>query len=188
MDLTVHDRFDSEPMDFVKGPEDSRSELVHYDQFASELVQNDQFAVQDSYVSGPIDYTLVPPESSKLDQNGNLGNYEPTEHVQSSSEQSLPINFSQKALDSYELIQYEPNVNLRNAAVIEHVEKSSRVVQNVQIEPLVSAPLSSFQAALLILQDQAKTKLRLQAYLESRVWLSRVNTPLSIELVKISGI
>ena len=178
MDLTVHDRFDSEPMDFVKGPEDSRSELVHYDQFASELVQNDQFAVQDSYVSGPIDYTLVPPESSKLDQNGNLGNYEPTEHVQSSSEQSLPINFSQKALDSYELIQYEPNQNL---------EKSSKVVQNVQIEPLVSAPLSSFQAALLILQDQAKTKLRLQAYLESRVWLSRVNTPLSIELVKISG-
>ena len=181
MDLRVHDRFDSEPMDFVKGPEDNRSELVHYDQFAPELIQYDQFSVQDSYVSGPIDYTLGHPESSKLDQNGNLGNYELTEHVQSSSEQSLPINFSQKALDSYELIQYEPKVNLRNAAVIEHVEKSSKVVQNVQIEPLVSAPLS-FQAALLILQDQAKTKLRLESY----DWLSPVNSPLSKELVKIS--
>ena len=182
MDLRIHNRYDSEPMDFVKGPED-RSEPVHYDQFRSELVQYDQSAVQDSYVSGPIDYTLGPPKSSKLDQNGNLGNYDPTEHVQSSSEQSLPINFSQKALDSYELIQYEAN-----AAVIEHVEKSSKAIQNVQIEPLVSAPLTSFQAALLILQDQAKTKLRLQAetYLESRDWLIPVNT-WSIELVKISG-
>ena len=185
MDLRVHDRFDSEPMDLVKGPED-RSELVHYDQFASELVQYDQFSVQDSYVSEPIDYTLVRPESSKLDQNGNLGNYELTEHVQSSSEQSLPINFSQKALDSYELIQYEPNQTLnRNAAVIEHEEKSSKAIQNVQIEPIVSAPLS-FQAALLILQDQAKTKLKLQAYLESYDWLSPVNSPWSKELVKIS--
>ena len=170
MDLRIHNRFDSESMDFVKGPED-RSDLVHYDQFASELVQYDESAVQDSYVSGPIDYTLGHPEISKLDQNGNLGNYEPTEHVQSSSEQSLPINFSQKALDSYELIQYEP--------------KCSKAIQNVQIEPIVSAPLSSFQAALLILQDQAKTKLRLQAYLESRDWLIPVNT-WSIELVKIS--
>ena len=124
MDLRVHNRFVSEPMDFSKGPED-RSELVHYDQFSSELVRYDHSAV-----SGPIDYTLGPPESSKLDQNGNLGNYEPTEHVQSSSEQSLPINFSRKALDSYELIQYEPYVNKRNAAVIEHVEKSSKLVEN----------------------------------------------------------
>ena len=186
MDLRVHNRFDSEPMDFSKGPED-RSELVQYDQFASELVHYDQIAVHDRYDSGPIDYNLGPPESSKLDQNGNLGIYEPTEHVQSSSEQSLPINFSQKALDSYELIQYEPNVNKRNAAVIEHVEKSSKAIQNVQIQPLVSAPLSSFQAALLILQDQAKTKLRLQAHLESGRWLIPVNTQWSIELVKISG-
>ena len=187
MDLRIHNRCDSEPMDFVIGPED-RSKPVNYDQFRSELVQYDQSAVQDSYVSGPIDYTLGPPKSSKLDQNGNLGNYDPTEHVQSSSEQSLPINFSQKALDSYELIQYEGNVNRRNAAVIENVEKSSKAIQNVQIEPLVSAPLTSFQAALLILQDQAKTKLRLQAetYLESRDWLIPVNT-WSIELVKISG-
>ena len=169
MDLRVHNRFDSEPMDFSKGPED-RSELVHYD----------QFAVHDRYDSVPIDYNLGPPESSKLDQNGNLGNYETTE-------QSLPINFSRKALDSYELIQYEPNVNKRNAAVIEHVEKSSKAIQNVQIQPLVSAPLSSFQAALLILQDQAKTKLRLQAHLESGRWLIPVNTQWSIELVKISG-
>ena len=182
MDLRVHNRFDSEPMDFSKGPED-RSELVRYDQFASELVHYDQIAVHDRYDSGPIDYNLGPPESSKLDQNGNLGNYEPTEHVQSSSEQSLPINFSQKALDSYELIQYEPNVNKRNAAVIEHVEKSSKMVQNDQIEPL-----NSWKASFLLFQarlGKSPAQLR-QTYLESRLWLSPVN-PWSIKLVKISG-
>ena len=182
MDLRVHNRFDSEPMDFSKGPED-RSELVHYDQFASKLVHYDQIAVHDRYDSGPIDYNLGPPESSKLDQNGNLGNYEPTEHVQSSSEQSLPINFSQKALDSYELIQYEPCVNKRNAAVIEHVEKSSKLVENDQIEPL-----NSWKASFLLFQarlGKSPAQLR-QTYLESRLWLSPVN-PWSIKLVKISG-
>jgi hypothetical protein len=185
MDLRVHTRFDSEPMDFSIGPED-RSELVHYDQFASELVHYDQIAVHDRYDSGPIDYNIGPPECSKLDQNAN---YEATEHVQSSSEQSLPINFSQKALDSYELIQYEPNVNLRNAAVIEHVEKSLKVVENDQIEPHVSAPLNSWKASFLILQahlGKSSAQLR-QAYLESGLWLSPVVNPLSIELVKISG-
>ena len=168
MDLRVHDRFDSEPVDFVKGPED-RSELVHYDQFSSELVRYDHSAV-----SGPIDYTLGPPESSKLDQNGNLGNYEQTEHVQSFSGQCLPINFSQRALDSSELVLYDQNKNKRNSEGIECVEKSSIVVQNDQMEES-----DSWQASFLKLQQ-------FRALLDSRLWLSAVMNPPTDILVKIS--